>query len=471
MPLDTRIALSGTNPLDTQNKLMTLNELGDQQQMRGLQMQQTRDGMQRQQQLRGLLGGLAPNTGDDQRISALRGAGYFEEADKLQAGVLNRNKTNAEVSHLGAQTGKLGAETGKITQETWEQRRQTAIKDILGFNSPEEARQSLIDSVRSGKVDQDIGEQMHRGIPQDLGAFRQWQNGMARRIMEAKDSSAALTPNLQVEDFGGSKVIIDRNSVTRGDAPTTFAKTQTPDSVAGNATTMRGQNMTDARAREGNDIARSAARTQIVETPDGYALVDRGTGLARPAAMMSGAQVHGKDAGLNDSQSKALLFGARMKEADRILSTMSAQDVNLPSLIKQSVEGAPLVGGALGAAANVLVASPQQQQVEQAQRDFVNAVLRRESGAAISQTEFDSARKQYFLQPGDSGAVAKQKAENRQLATRGLLAEVPTNKRTMIDNPADSIVPAAPQVNSVKDGYVFTGGDPSVASNWRKVSK
>ena len=83
MPLDTRIALSGNNPLDTQAKLMTLAELSDQQQARGLQMQQTRDNMQRQQQLRGLLGGLAPDTTDDGRVGALRNAGYFDEADKL----------------------------------------------------------------------------------------------------------------------------------------------------------------------------------------------------------------------------------------------------------------------------------------------------------------------------------------------------------------------------------------------------
>tara|TARA_R110000851_G_scaffold96172_1_gene208666 strand:- start:6283 stop:6534 length:252 start_codon:yes stop_codon:yes gene_type:complete len=38
-------------------------------------------------------------------------------------------------------------------------------------------------------------------------------------------------------------------------------------------------------------------------------------------------------------------------------------------------------------------------QFEQAQRNFVNAVLRQESGAAIADSEFASAAKQYFPAP------------------------------------------------------------------------
>ena len=66
-----------------------------------------------------------------------------------------------------------------------------------------------------------------------------------------------------------------------------------------------------------------------------------------------------------------------------------------------------------------------QQRVEQAQRDFINAILRRESGAAIAESEFSNARKQYFPQAGDSKAVIEQKARNRQLAIDGIQAEVP----------------------------------------------
>jgi hypothetical protein len=65
--------------------------------------------------------------------------------------------------------------------------------------------------------------------------------------------------------------------------------------------------------------------------------------------------------------------------------------------------------------------SDDRQKMEQAQRDFVNALLRRESGAVISDDEFDNAAKQYFPQPGDSDAVIAQKKANRETAIKGLV--------------------------------------------------
>jgi len=58
--------------------------------------------------------------------------------------------------------------------------------------------------------------------------------------------------------------------------------------------------------------------------------------------------------------------------------------------------------------------------MEQAERNFINAVLRKESGASISPTEFSSAEKQYFPRPGDTPEVLSQKERNRQVALAGL---------------------------------------------------
>lgn len=54
------------------------------------------------------------------------------------------------------------------------------------------------------------------------------------------------------------------------------------------------------------------------------------------------------------------------------------------------------------------------QQYAQASRNFINAQLRRESGAVISPTEFSEARKQYLPVPGDGEEVLAQKKQNRQ---------------------------------------------------------
>jgi hypothetical protein len=63
--------------------------------------------------------------------------------------------------------------------------------------------------------------------------------------------------------------------------------------------------------------------------------------------------------------------------------------------------------------------SANSQKAEQAQRNFVNAVLRQESGAAIADTEFANAKKQYFPQPGDGPDVIAQKAANRKTVIAG----------------------------------------------------
>lgn len=60
------------------------------------------------------------------------------------------------------------------------------------------------------------------------------------------------------------------------------------------------------------------------------------------------------------------------------------------------------------------------QRLEQAQREFVNAILRQESGAVISDAEFANAAQQYFPQPGDSREVVMQKRRSRETALKNM---------------------------------------------------
>lgn len=131
-----------------------------------------------------------------------------------------------------------------------------------------------------------------------------------------------------------------------------------------------------------------------------------------------------------EGQAKALMFGGRMAVADDIFKELESSGVSRPGAFKQISQGVlgavPLIGDSLSAGAGAATnwtQSADQQRVEQAQRDFINAVLRRESGAAISMPEFANAAQQYFPQPGDSPAVIRQKAANRRTAIIGMQAE------------------------------------------------
>jgi hypothetical protein len=84
------------------------------------------------------------------------------------------------------------------------------------------------------------------------------------------------------------------------------------------------------------------------------------------------------------------------------------------------------------------------QKFDQARRDFINATLRRESGAAIAESEFDNANKQYFPYPGDDAATIKQKRENRAQAIRGIAGAAGKHfKAPYTFGPAGELVPTA----------------------------
>lgn len=132
-------------------------------------------------------------------------------------------------------------------------------------------------------------------------------------------------------------------------------------------------------------------------------LADLGTGSQ--AGIIKAA--NGK--ALTADQSKVYGFANRVSDANSIINDIGGQFASVGSLIGQFAPNA--------------LQSPERQQFEQAKENFVNAVLRRESGAAISAGEFTSADKQYFPQPGDSQAVLDQKADNRQQVYQNLLLE------------------------------------------------
>ena len=119
----------------------------------------------------------------------------------------------------------------------------------------------------------------------------------------------------------------------------------------------------------------------------------------------------GSDKALTQDQSNALGYGTRMLDADKILASVGMDYNPLKINTAGTVENIP----GLSYLANTSL-SDNEQSVMQAQRNFINATLRRESGATISPSEFSNAKLQYFPQPGDSTQTVAQKAANRARA-------------------------------------------------------
>jgi hypothetical protein len=139
---------------------------------------------------------------------------------------------------------------------------------------------------------------------------------------------------------------------------------------------------------------------------------------APAAAQAAGTPLRGKGTAMTESQSNATAYGMRMKEANAVLDDLAKKGVLKGAL----VEGVPLVGESLGKVLPSVLGgtSAAQQQVNQAKSNFITAVLRKESGAVISDSEFDREDKKYFPQVNDSPAVIKQKENARKLAIKAI---------------------------------------------------
>ncbi|WP_262512247.1 phage tail tip lysozyme [Agrobacterium tumefaciens] len=155
-------------------------------------------------------------------------------------------------------------------------------------------------------------------------------------------------------------------------------------------------------------------------------------------------------------ESKAGGFADRMTQSGTLIDKFGNAGL---STFDQAITNSPYVPGFI---ANNLVGD-EFQQYDQARRDFINAQLRRESGAVISPEEFDNANRQYFPQPGDKPEVLEQKRKNRETVIGAMIRDAgPTYKRPADDN-------GTPSAGQVVDGYRFKGGDPAQQSNWEKV--
>ena len=119
------------------------------------------------------------------------------------------------------------------------------------------------------------------------------------------------------------------------------------------------------------------------------------------------------DFGEQDALARDAFDHRQVAAAERMAAANGQVDDYVKSSANWGVGGISAPTKAWEAAKPNMMKDPVQQKYEQAQRNFVNALLRKESGAAISEAEFDNARKQYFPQPGDDDSAIEQKRQNR----------------------------------------------------------
>jgi hypothetical protein len=336
-----------------------------------------------------------------------------EEMALLQAARIRAGQGNvrdligqgANISNLALEQAFKAPDTSgleKVGRDT----QRTGFEQMAGgmFMAPSEAyRQMGQTSFGEGikkQGSQELGEGWYSGGTYTANPFKR-QDRLTKALGDQAGDAGKVA-----ESFGKEDTAVAQRGASRASAAASYAQ----------AAKAR-QEMEQGKYGTMKDESGSDILYQI--TPQGVKF-HGGPGAAAGAG--------GADAGglpkykLNDAQGKAMNYGARTAEAAAILDSLGTNYSSLSVATKGGLQDLPGVGGIAGMAYNQFMGK-NEQRVEQAQRNFINAVLRRESGAVISVPEFDNARHQYFPQPGDDEAVLAQKKHNRDMVIRNFAIE------------------------------------------------
>lgn len=170
--------------------------------------------------------------------------------------------------------------------------------------------------------------------------------------------------------------------------------------AASRAVTTRGQDLTNANQG----------------VPAGYERDPDKPGALRPIAggPHDPSSVTGK---LTETQGNAKAFGLRMTEANARLEEQVGKGGYNPTGLRAAMDKTTA-----GTWANFLT-SDAGQKFQNSAMGFVGPALRKESGAAISESEWKNAAKLWIPIPGDSAAVLAQKKLNRADEIRSLAVQ------------------------------------------------
>ena len=139
--------------------------------------------------------------------------------------------------------------------------------------------------------------------------------------------------------------------------------------------------------------------------------------LPTPAGFEAGERVIGqKKPDFSGDKLLAGSFAKRMIDSQTIFDRLTTDGYDPASTRDYAASKLPVI-------AQSAAMSAQGQQYLAAKKNFVTAVLRKESGAAISEAEFETEDIKYFPQPGDSAATIEQKRLARKVAIDAMKAQ------------------------------------------------
>ena len=397
-----------------------------------------------------------------------------EAAQRGQGGIIpGFLKTEAERKAAATTLKKTEGEIAKNEFDLQQKKYNRAWQSAGAAATPQIAIDQITKAVRNGEIDMATAtreiQTLQKMPPEE---YRNWRANKILELMDAKDQLSYILPKVSRQDTGGVITTFQDNPMMPGYglpvAGASIAKTPTFGEMASQGQlNLARQKFAWEQANPGFEL-KEAEDGSIVgvnkRTLQAFPVSIGGAApavapMAAPAASgmpgarvpaipgmtsvldqqapatapMAGTPLRGKGTALTESQGNATAYGMRMKEANAILEPLENAGKTNTGLIKGAVSGAvglvPFIGDKLedvsGSVFNALPRvlgglSPEQQQVAQARINFITAILRKESGAAIGASEFATAEKNYFPKPGDDAATIAQKQAARKTAIKAM---------------------------------------------------
>ena len=438
------------NPMNQLAQLLQIQQAQKQGQVADLSIQTAQRGFEEQNKLRDYFANNDPKGANFARglygISPDKGMAY----DKA---LFDRQKDQAEINSKNASTDKTLAEVLNQQLATF----RTIVPSIT---TPEAAGQysaAMFDHPVLGKFAAMFGTK-DEAIKRNMDAFTRDPRGW-------QVASAGVSADKLLESLKGMRQNVNLGGTNQGETINYYGEavpgqttltpiTQSADNEATNATSSANNAATNATSSANNSATVGASLTNNAATIANDArtanLTDART--RSEGALNRGVTVAGQDKTdararelnqitaankpLTEGQAKSALFGSRMQMSNQIFDTLEKAGTTTSTPGMNTGYGVGSVINALSGA--------DQQQLMQAKRDFLNAALRRESGAVIGESEFANGEKQYFPQAGDTKQVITQKRANREAAMRGVLVDVPAGRRAEIVQEITGAAPGAP---------------------------
>lgn len=162
------------------------------------------------------------------------------------------------------------------------------------------------------------------------------------------------------------------------------------------------------------------------KAPSGYRWTANGSLEAIPGGPADKGTLGGVGVGkLTEGQGKDIVYYSRGRDSNELLTKngnsllMTEGGQGARGIVDSALQSLPLLGDS-GVVNSLL--SPERKQAKQAAAEFLSAILRKDTGAAITQQEFDIYGPMYLPMPGDDRKTLEQKSLAREGALESIKA-------------------------------------------------